>query len=151
MEVRRSTFHEITAEPAFDALMAEYAAECAISGLPTPHYDRGMYKLFEDQQMMISLAAYTEGELIGFAAVLVVMNPHYSHKIANTESFFVGKAHRATGAGLVLKRRIEQEAKEAGAVGLFICTPIGGKLAAVMATDRKYKETTRVFFQSFPK
>lgn len=148
MDVRVGTFEDITAEPEFNALAAEYADECAIAGLPRPNYNRDIYQLLEAQGFMYPLGVYEQDKLIGFAAVLVVLNPHYSQKLANTESFFIGQAHRKTGAGLALKRKIEEVARETGAIGLLICAPTNSKLAAVMEKNKHYHETNRVFFKS---
>ncbi len=96
------------------------------------------------------VAATVDGELVGFITVIVTPNPHYSGgKLAVSESFFVGKAHRKSGAGQLLRKKAEEIAKRKGALGLFMSAPLGGKLARVLEKDRNYRETNRVFFRSF--
>ena len=55
-----------------------------------------------------------------FATVLKAKLPRYAGPIAVTESFFVAKAHRRTGAGLELLRAGEDKARALGCPGLLV-------------------------------
>jgi GNAT superfamily N-acetyltransferase len=76
--------------------------------------------------------------------VLKPVIPHYGVAIAVTESFFVGKEYRKSGAGLKLLRAAEAHAE--GAPGLLVSAPVGGTLAEVLP-HLGYRETNRVFFK----
>ena len=85
--------------------------------------------------------------LVGFVTVLVSVFPHVGVLMASTESLFVAKEYRKTGAGLKLIRSAESCAKEGGAPCLFISSPFGGNLAEVLP-QVGYTETNRVFFRN---
>lgn len=146
MKIKQITFGEIEAAPNFDALFAEYTGESAIEGMPVPAAKMELYKQLESTGAIHIIGAYLDETLIGFIVVLTSVLPHYSALAATTESFFVAKEHRHTGAGLKLLREAERHAKDCKACGLLISAPIGGSLAAVLEkTD--YRETNRVFFK----
>lgn len=149
VEVRNCSYAEVAGDPAFPRLIAAYADESGIDGLPRPTPDTEHYLAADRCGLQHMIGAYHRGNLVGFANVLVAPFPHYSTKIATIESWFVHREYRYTGAGLALKRAAERTAKEAGAAGLFISTPFGSQLAAVMSAQSSYRETNRVFFKAF--
>ena len=67
---------------------------------------------------------------------------------AITESFFVAKVHRDSGAGLKLLRAAEQKARALGSPGLLVSAPFGGTLVQVLPRAG-YTETNRVFFKGW--
>lgn len=146
--IRKSTISELEAAQNFDALLSEYAAECAIDGLPTPAIRVEIYKKLESINLLQFYAAFLDDLLVGFITVLALNGPHYQTVLGTTESFFVGKQYRQSGAGLKLLAAGEQHAKEIGAPGLLVSAPTGGSLAAVLE-GKEYVETNRVFFKRF--
>jgi GNAT superfamily N-acetyltransferase len=148
-EVRRITVDEFFAHPDAAALLDEYAAESSIVGMPTPQPARPLYETLEASGAMHVLAAFDGDAMLGFLALLVSLNPHYNAVIGVTESYFVAREHRKSGAGLRLLHAAERLADERGAVGLLISAPAGGRLAEVLDGYGEYRETNRVFFRGF--
>lgn len=132
-------------DPATPALLAEYAAECALAGLPEPVPHRAIYDALEQAGAVTLIAIRSDGALIGFLVLLVSMNPHYSQVLGAVESYFVAAARRKTGAGLALLREAERVAKDRGAVALLISAPARGQLADVLHASRNYDHTNAVF------
>lgn len=149
IEIRECRFGEIADSPRFAELCAEYAAECSMSGLPTPAPHADTYKVLDQSGKMKIVAAYDDGALVGFIAILLYLNPHYSALLGVVESFFVAKSSRGSGAGLKLLRFVETIAKDGGAAGLLISAPSGSLLASVMDSHKTYRETNRVFMRGF--
>lgn len=148
IEVRPCSVSEVINDPAFPALKEEYALESAILGLPNPGEKLAAYDAIEKSGILQSFAAYRDGELVGFVAVLVPVIPHYGVAIAVTESLFVAQAHRKSGAGVQLIRRAERHAKDKGSPGLFISAPSESRLIDVLPF-MGYNETNRVFMKRF--
>lgn len=129
------------------SLLAEYAEECRLAGLPEPEPHRAIYEQLEDAGVFTLIGYRYEGQLIGFIGLLVSMNPHYSQLIGAAESLFVAERYRKTGAGLALLREAEREARGKGAVALLLSAPYGGKLAEVMYRKPEYQPTNEVFMR----
>jgi GNAT superfamily N-acetyltransferase len=145
MHIESITVADFFAHPDAPALLDAYARECANEGLPAynPHLDT--YGLIEASGALQLLAAVdATGRMLGFLALLVSLNPHYSVLLAVTESWFVAPEHRATGAGLALYRTAKDAAKARGALAIYVSAPAGGQLAGVMA-GLGAAETNRVF------
>ncbi len=147
--IRKSSIAEMVASPNLECLLEEYAIESAIHGLPHPKAKIDLYEQLEAVGVLYAICAFWDGELVGFILIVSPVNPHYSAKISTTESYFVAKAYRKTGAGKKLRQAAETYAKEIGALGLLISAPIGSLLAHVLELDKGYKETNRVFFKGF--
>ena len=105
-----------------------------------------MYKILEDSGALCCFGAYQGETMIGFITVLTHVMPHYGALIATTESFFVAKAYRKTGAGTLLRQTVERHAQGRGAAGVLICAPYGGQLAKVLPRAG-YRQTNQVFFK----
>ncbi len=146
--IRPSSVSEIFGSPNITELLDEYAEESAIAGLPHPKAKIDLYEHLEAVDSIYVIGAFFEDVLIGFIFVLSPILPHYSAKISVSESFFVAKEYRKTGAGLRLLRAGEDHAKKVNSLGLLVSTPIGSVLAEVMP-QIGYTETNRVFFRSF--
>lgn len=148
LEIRSTTVAELEAALYFDTLLNEYANESAIHGLPHPKAKMELYKLMETSGMLKTIGAWVDNRIVGFITVLTCILPHYSDYVSVTESFFVSKIERCTGAGMQLLRRAEALARELNSKGLLVSAPTGGTLAEVLElTD--YRETNRVFFKGF--
>jgi len=146
MIVLANTVAELEAAATFAALLAEYAAESAIAGLPPPEARMPSYRHLESLGLLHVLGAWNDGELIGFITMVVPVLPHYGVAVAVSESFFVAKAHRATMAGLRLLGEAETKAHELGSPGLLVSAPYAGKLFELLPR-LGYVETNRVFFK----
>ena len=132
----------------FDHLLSLYADESSIDGLPKPKADMNMYGLMEGAGAYHLFGAYFDGLLVGFIGLISQSLPHYSVKITITESYFVAKAYRSTGAGLKLLRTAENHAKDMGSPGLLVSSPYGGDLAKVLP-GVGYRPSNVVFFKGF--
>lgn len=146
MKVERSSVAALECNPDLASLLAEYAAESAIAGLPPPAVRMDSYRELERLGLLRVLSAMHEGRLIGFLTLLAPVLPHYGVVVAVSESFFVARAHRGTGAGLKLLRLAEDLAREAGSPGLLVSAPFEGALFKVLPRIG-YSETNRVFFK----
>jgi GNAT superfamily N-acetyltransferase len=145
--IRTSTVAELEAAPSFLDLLAEYAAESAIEGLPTPSAKMETYHHLERSGFLHVLAAWAGDTLVGFITVLAAPLPHYGRTVAVSESFFVAVKHRGTGAGLKLLRAAEELAAKLGSPGLLVSAPYEGDLFKVLPRVG-YAETNRVFFKA---
>ena len=146
--IRTITVDEAFDSPMFAALCDEYRAESLrnpdlMGALP----DREGYAQMIGAGMMQMLGVFVENTLVGICTVLVTPVLHFAGKvIASTETLFVAEAHRAGGAGMKLLRAAEQVAAEAGAGGLYVTAPTGGRLERLLP-HVGYHETNRVFFR----
>jgi len=145
--IRKCTVGEIEAASNFPDLLAEYAAELVVDGAPPFSAKMEMYHILENAGALQAIGAYLEDLLVGFVTVLVSILPHVGVLMAVTESLFVAKEHRKTGAGLKLIKAAENCAQERGTNRIFISAPFGGNLAEVLP-HVGYVETNRVFFRS---
>lgn len=140
-------FDSMVDDPAFDGLVAEYAEECKIRGMPEPEWAREMYKGMEQMGIVQCLVLRdTEYNMVGFSVLLGTVVPHYSKLVVTTESLFVTREYRKGGGGMKLIKAIEGHAKNIGAVGLLLSAPEGGSLAAV-APKIGYTHASNVFFK----
>lgn len=128
--------------------MSEYADECQISGLPRCKYDGSTYYLLENLNVVHFAAAFVNGVLVGFSSLIVTRMPHYSQVLAVTESIFVSKEHRGSGAGMMLIREMEFIARDMSAIGILVSAPTGGRLNALMP-NIGYSHTNEVFLRQF--
>lgn len=149
-DIRKCSIPELENAANIKDLLAEYAAESAIAGLPAPSAKFDMYRSLEESGALHVIGAFSSELLIGYITVLAPVLPHYSAVVAVTESFFVAKEHRKSGAGIKLLREAESYAKTKGSPGLLVSAPFGGDLAEVLPRVG-YEETNRVFFKSFSK
>lgn len=149
MVIKESSVDNLIADPSFADLLNNYANELAVKGLPHPKAKIEMYRQLEILGKIHPIAAYFDNILIGFVNVLMSENPHYGICIAVTESFFVLKKYRKTGAGIMLRREAELKAKSLSSPGIFISAPSGGNLAMFLEGSKDYKETGRTFFKEF--
>jgi GNAT superfamily N-acetyltransferase len=145
--IRQCAFGGLENDPNIAALVAEYAAESATEGLGPVNPQWRMYEAMDAAGIARLLCAYNGSVVVGFLVLLVSVVPHFGVPIASTESFFVSRAARSTGAGMMLRRAAERMARDMGAVGFFISAPTGSRLAEVMSKSKGWRETNRVFFR----
>lgn len=144
--IRKCTVSDIEHAPNFSALIKEYADECAISGLPSPETRIPAYYQLEASGAFDVLGAYENDILIGFISILEYPSAHYGVPLGASESFFVAKEKRGTGAGSMLRKELKILAFERGLKGVLLTAPVNGPLAAVLENSDDCVETHRVFF-----
>lgn len=146
MTVQPSTVALIAAAPNIEAILAEYADESTVDGLPRPYPRWDAYRALEGAGMLHMTSATMGPDLVGLIGVLVAQLPRFSVPFASTESFFVAKAHRKSMAGLKLLAAAEAKAAAVGAPGLLVTAPFEGKLYELLPKVG-YAEVGRSFFK----
>lgn len=144
--IRQCAASELLDAPNRHELWDEYASESSIDGLPKPTVQIDMYRMLESAGALQLIAAFDGDTIVGFISVLSNKLPHYGVLMAASESFFVAKDYRKSGAGLRLLREAERYALFIGSPGLLVSAPSGGRLAGVLP-NVGYAETNRVFFK----
>ena len=148
--VSPSSVYGIMGADEFPALVAEYAAESALAGLPPPDAKMPLYSQLEQMGRLHAFSAVVGNELVGFISLLVSPLPHYDGiPVAIGESFFVAAEHRKSGAGLRLLRAAEEKARELGCPGILISTPAGSRLFEILP-HCGYTESHVVYFKGLP-
>ncbi len=143
-EIRRIPSLEIFAAPNAQGLMNEYASECSIPEIGKINPQADMYAAMEKAGLLHIFGVFREGELIGFAALLIYVLPHYGCKIATAESIFVKKQYRS-GVGAELMETIERYAREQGCVSILYSAPIGSRFETLLSLKDHYRRTSSVF------
>lgn len=131
-----------------EALIAEYAAECSIPAIGEINPHRELYALMEKSGLMTCFMAYDDHRKVGFSILLMPILPHYSKKVATSESIFIAKSSRRSGAGLKLKRTVKDHAKDAGCVGILWSAPAGSKFERVLESSKSCQRTNAVFYEN---
>ena len=158
------SINDLAKDSGWPMLLAAYADESSIDEMPVYCPDLVTYSNLEFAGVFKIFAAYSTSEtcpslaledkatfddkLIGFISCLASQNPHYSCKIGTIESFFVDKAYRHTGAGLILLNEAIRHFKETDCKGLFISAPIEGQLASVLSKIKSFNQTNQVYFKA---
>ena len=145
--IKKCTVAELEDSDNFDALLREYESDLAIDGLPKPCAKIDMYRQLEALGKIHYFGAFINNLLVGIINVLMSENPHYGVCIAVTESYFVSKEHRKTGAGNLLRKEAELCAEKLGSPALFISAH--GNLILLLEGLKDYTESGRTFFKRF--
>lgn len=148
--IKKCTISDLETAPNIQEILEEYAAESSpsIKGLPRPLAKADTYKHLESIGTIHTIGAFFNDLLIGYIIIVPPIMPHYSIRIAVSESYFVLKAYRDTGAGTKLREAAEAWSKEAGAYGILMSAPVSGDLAEILP-HVGYSETNRIFFKGF--
>lgn len=146
--IERTTVAELKSAHNFGELLSEYADECAMEGLPPPSAKMDSYDKLEKIGILHPYRATHEGVLIGFITVLIPTLPHYGVCVAVSESFFVTKARRHTGAGMKLLHCAENLTVELKSPGLLVSAPYASILESVLP-HCGYRQVSSVFFKGF--
>lgn len=147
--VKKCALTEVVDAPEFATLVADYATESAMAGMPPTNAKIPLYRQLEAAGALTAFGAFVDGKLVGFIGVLYSTLPHYGIGLAVSESYFVAKEHRTTGAGLKLKSIAEEHAREIGSPGFLITAPYGGGLDFVLAACSDYNLASRAYFKRF--
>lgn len=146
-EIRQIRCAEIFADPAWPALLAEYAEECSIKLIGPIQPQQDVYERMEAVGVLRCFGVYRDGRLSGFATVLLPVLPHYGKRPATVESLFVAKAERAGGTGLRLMGAIEENVQDVSDAILY-SAPKGGALELILSRHSAYVQTNSVFARS---
>ena len=145
--IKKGKISDLESAPNCAHLMAEYAAESSILGLPAPVTDLEKYKDLESRDLFHAIGAWLDDKLIGWIGVLSTISLHYGIRISMAEGFFVLKEHRNTLAGLRLKAAGEEDEKGRKSFGIFYTAPIDGDLYKLLEIDPHYELTHGLFFR----
>lgn len=145
IKVERGVFSDIENAPNATELLLEYADECGTPEIGTPRIQPEIYRAMEANGVLAVICAHKEERLIGFINLVVSVLPHYGVVTAATESFFVEKSERTSGAGMMLLKEAEKVAKDIGAATLLVSARTGSELAMLLDSKKSYRETNRIF------
>lgn len=141
------SFDQLESDPSWPMIVAEYADECRIAGMPACEYQGDMYRMLESQGVMHLIGAYVGDTLVGFCNLLLTRLPHYGKVVGTMESMFVAKNWRKSGAGIGLIREAERVSANGGAVAVLMTAPTGGSMERLMPMVG-YRHTNTVFFKA---
>lgn len=144
--IKPVSYSTILDDPNAEALLAEYAAECSLPELGTPSPQRELYAMLEASGGFQAFGVYDGDRIVGFAAVLIYVLPHYGKKIAATESIFISKIQRGSGHGLL--GYLNEYARKNGCVAFLYSAPKGSKFDRMMSVMDEYKHTNNVYLRS---
>jgi hypothetical protein len=108
--------------PNVTALLDEYASY-SLPELPHPNTKFDVYHHLESIDALRVFGAFDGDKLVGFITVLLPTSSHYGFCVPVTESFFVSKEYRASGAARKLIDAARLSSKNFGANGLVIVLP----------------------------
>lgn len=146
LTIRPVAYSEILGAANAAELLDEYAAECSLPELGRPDPQPETYAAMERTGAFQCFGVFERGALVGFASVLVYVNPHYNKRIATVESLFLAAEHRCGAAWYRLKAALKEHAKEQGCVVLLASALVGSKLARLMfLSDPEFRHSHHVF------
>ena len=145
LAIRPIKYSDILDDPQAVSLLSGYASECAIPLIGQPIPNREMYAAMESAEAYQCFGAYDGDTLIGFAATITAMLPHYSKMIATVESIYVDPAYRKGGAGRALMAAIEGNARSMGCAAVLYSAPVGSAFEQYLSAARAYSHTSAVF------
>jgi len=141
--IKPVSYATILDDPNAEALLREYAAECSLPELGEAKPQRELYAMLEASGGFQAFGVYDRETLVGFAAVLIYVLPHYGKKIAVTESIFVDKGYPL---GHALLGYIEEYAKENGCEAFLYSAPIGSRFDRSMRnSEHHYRHTNNSY------
>lgn len=149
LTIRPISVSDIRAASNLVELLAEYAQESAINGMPVPMPDWNLYQSLEDTGGLLIFGAYSDTQLVGFMGANLAYAAQYSATLANTMAFFVAASHRKFGTGKRLADRMTEEAFQRGASAVAIGAPSESRLAKA-AEVLGFKETNRLYLRIKP-
>jgi GNAT superfamily N-acetyltransferase len=110
-------------------ILAEYAKDCLVDGYEP---QEKIYEAMDKAGMLYCMGAYIEGELVGFASLVVSIMPHNGKKIAAIESIFALPEYRKYGIGFHLVRAARDEAKKLGCEWIVYLPRIGSAFDKIL-------------------
>ena len=144
-------FSQILEAPNAIELLAEYAAECSIPEIGEINPQAELYARMEQSGSFQVFGAFEGEELIGFAAVLVYLNPHYGKMIATVESIFLSPVHRTSTAGNGLMNAIEEYARGKECEAILYSAKAGTSFEKLLSILKPYQRSHSVFLRHLRK
>lgn len=148
MDIQEVSFQELWDTPYFSGACKLYEEECRLLELPECSPQLDMYLAMEKAGVLNCYRAMDSETLAGFIIILTVLNPHHGKKVTCTESIYVLKEYRSSGAGLKLLRAAENKAKELGSMAFAVNAPEGSTLHEVLKKSKfrlSHVSYTKVF------
>jgi GNAT superfamily N-acetyltransferase len=142
--IKPASFREILNAPEANKLFAEYAEECSLPELGHFNPQQAMYQQMENSGLLKCFVVRSGERLVGFAALLLYVLPHYGRKIATTESIFIARAYRTGCAGAELLGFIEAYAKQNGCVAVLYTAPAGSQFDRLLGLTRRHSNNVYV-------
>lgn len=144
MKLKAISFNELFDHPLFADLCIEYAKESGNDDLGLALPSTELYKALEAAGRCFFIGAFEGCGMVGFAVLMLNDHPHYSKTVGICDAIFVKYEHRQGPAGLKLIRKVQEVAKEHGAVGVYFSAPEGSRLSKLFA--RLFTPTDRVYW-----
>jgi predicted GNAT superfamily acetyltransferase len=115
VEIRESTVDEMLAHAG--ELFAEHWDEIALNKqVMVLKPDEARYRGMEASGGLLILAAFVDGELVGYSVNFVIHHLHYADLcVCSNDLLFIAQSHREGGLGIRLMRRTEEAARARGA------------------------------------
>lgn len=128
---RRITCREAWSSREWPKIEREYGEDVQYPDLkPDPDWEQ--YEQLEAAGVLRPIGVFDGDRLIGFANYMLYTIPHFAGKrLASSESLWVDKDYRHTGAGRLLISRLFDFAREDGAFGIYLGAKIGTRAAQV--------------------
>ena len=147
MEILPVMYADILNDPACKGLLAEYSTECSIPEIGEANPQAAIYEAMESSGVMQCFGAYQHGALVGFAAIIVYVLPHYGQKIAAVESLFVTESERpATGRALL--DAIEAHGRSSQCQVILYSAPADSRLERMLSAAKSYRRSNSVFVKA---
>jgi GNAT superfamily N-acetyltransferase len=143
--IRPISYADILQAPSAQELIDAYAAECSIPEIGTPCPQSDLYALLEASGALHTFGVYKSDELVGFAAVLTSVLPHYGQKVATLESIFVAHKHRDADVGRMLLMAVEEFAKEQDCEVVLYSAPLDSRFDRFLGYLPEYRQTNKVY------
>lgn len=151
--IRKCTVDQIMLSPDFAVVGTEYEATMGNPVLPSPMEQLTgkleTYRSMEASGMLHAFGAFHGEQLVGFLSLIMPIMPRYSTMIAVSESYYVLREYRSTGAGLRLLKAAEDLAFGRGSPGIYVSAPWGGALGTVLER-RGYTASNVIYFKKAP-
>jgi GNAT superfamily N-acetyltransferase len=146
VQLQPATFDQLFGDPQWPTVLEEYKSHAA-GYMPSVELNLEGYRELQELGRLSLFTARHHDQLVGFITILKAGSLKYNERpIAISESFFVVKAQRMTGAGLALLALAEDKAREIGAKGLLVGAPPDGPLDK-MLPRYGYQLASRIYFK----
>lgn len=143
--IRPISYASILTAPNAQELIDAYSQECSIPAIGAAHPQPKIYDLLEQNGMLRAFGVYRGDDLIGFAAMLVSILPHYGRKVATLESIFVHPDHRVGHAGRLLMLAVEQCAEQEDCGAILYSAPADSRFDHFLGHLEEYQHTNNVY------
>lgn len=144
MELKTLSMSELFGTPCFDDMCAEYASESGNADLGYAIPNKDFYLTLERLGKCFCVGAFNEADLVGFGVLIIQEHTHYSKVVGWCDSIWISKAHRRGYAGVKIIRKMQDIAKEKGAVGVYFSAPDGSRLS--MLFERLFQPKDHVYW-----